>query len=114
MRIIEMLAIIVNIISIVVLLVGVFHSFQQPKSKEIYGYFITGSLLFYIITLGLVVIGGFITKHNLYSIILFLCVISPFIVGKLVKHQTLKKYTVIQIACFTVSLVTMFQKYLNM
>ena len=110
MRIIEMLAITVNIISIIVLLVGVFHSFQQPKSKEIYGYFITGSLLLYMITLGFVVIGGFITKQNLYSIILFLCVISPFIIGKLVKHQTLKKYTIIQIMCFFVSLAVMLQK----
>jgi hypothetical protein len=44
----------------------------------------------------------------LYCLILFLCVISPFVIGKLVRYETLKKYTIIQIAFYIVSLITLF------
>ena len=106
MHIITTLAIIVNIISIIVLSIGLFYNFEQPKIKAVYGYIIAGSMITYIAALFLVLIHGFIIKHYSYSIILFLCMISPFVIGKFVKYETLKKYTIIQIMCFIVSLAT--------
>lgn len=107
MHIITILAIIINILSIIVLLVGLLSRFEQPKGKALYGYCIAGSLLMYILSLSLVIIFEFVTKHILHSFILLLCIISIFVIGKIVKYETLKKYTIIQIMCFVVSLVTM-------
>ena len=98
-------AIIVNILSIIMLLIGLFYNFTQPKNKAIYGYLIAGCMILYIITLSVALICGFFGKHYLYSFILFLCIISHFIIGKLVKYETLKKYTTIQIMCYVVSLI---------
>ena len=111
MYIVLISAIIVNILSIVMLLIGLFYNFKQPKNKAIYGYLIAGCMLYYIITLSLALIYGFFGKHYLYSFVLFLCVISPFIIGKLVKYETLKKYTIVQIMCYVVSLATLLLKF---
>ena len=100
-------AVIVNILSIIMLLIGLLYTFKSPKSKAVYGYLIAGCMILYIITLSLALIYGFFEKHYLYSFILFLCIISHFILGKLVKYETLKKYTVVQILCFTASLATL-------
>ena len=90
------------------LLIGLFYNFKRPKNKAIYGYLIAGCVLLYIITLSLALIYGFFETHYLYSFVLFLCIISHFIIGKLVKYETLKKYTVVQIMFYVVSLVTLF------
>ena len=105
MHIVTVLGIVSNILAILVLLVGLFYNFEQPKIKAIYGYSIAGCVLPYLILLTLIGIYGLVVNHNLYSLILFLCVISPFIIGKLVKYETLKKYTSVQILCFVVSLI---------
>ena len=107
MYIVLISAIIVNILSIIMLLTGLFYNFKQPKNKAVYGYLIAGCMLLYIVTLSLASIYGFFGKHYLYSFILFLCIISHFIIGKLVKYETLKKYTTVQIMCYIVSLVTL-------
>lgn len=101
-------AIIVNILSIIILLTGLLYNFKQPKNKAMHGYLVAGSMLLYIIMLSLVLIYGLLGKHYLYSFVLFLCIISPFIIGKLVKYETLKKYTTAQIMCYVVSLITLF------
>ena len=111
MRIIEILAIIVNILSVIILLIGLFYNFKQPKNKAIYGYLIAGCMFLYIITLSLALIYGFLGKYYLYSVILFLCIISHFIIGKLVKYETLKKYTAVQIMCYIVSLITLLSNF---
>ena len=100
-------AIIANILSIIMFLIGLFYNFKQPKSKAVYGYLIVGCILLYIITLGTASIYGFFGKHYLYSSILFLCIISHFIIGKLVKYETLKKYTATQIMFYVVSFITL-------
>ena len=105
MYIVLVSAIIVNILSIIMLLIGLFYNFKQPKIKAVYGYLIAGCIIIYIITLSLILIYGFLGKHYLYSFVLFLCIISHFIIGKLVKYETLKKYTTIQIMCYVVSLI---------
>ena len=112
MRIIEILAIIVNILSVIVLLIGLFYNFKQPKNKATYGYWVTGCMLLYIVTLSLALLKGFGEKHYLYGFILFLCLISHFIIGKLVKYETLKKYTTVQIMCYAVSLFTLFLNFI--
>ena len=89
------------------LLIGLFYNFKQPKNKAVFGYLITGCMLLYIITLSIAIIYGFIGKHYLYSLILFLCIISHFIIGKLVKYETLKKYTIAQIMFYVVSLAAL-------
>ena len=111
MHIVLTLAVIVNILSIIMLLIGLLYSFKQPKNKAIYGYLIAGCIAAYIIMLSLISIYGFLEKHYLYSIILFLCVISHFIIGKLVKYETLKKYTTAQIICYFMSLITLLSNF---
>ena len=108
MYIVLVSAIIVNILSIIMLIFGLFYNFKQPKNKAMYGYLIAGCMILYIITLSLALIYGFFGQHYLYSFVLFLCIISHFIIGKLVKYETLKKYTTIQIMFYIVSLVTLF------
>ncbi len=98
-------AIIVNILATIVLSMGLLYNFEQPKIKAVYGYCVAGSMISYIAILTIAAIYGLIIKQNLYNIILLLCAISPFIIGKLVKYETLRKYTIIQIICFTASLV---------
>ena len=107
MYIILVSAIVVNILSVIMLLIGISYDFKQPKNKAIYGYLIAGCMLLYIAALGLALIYGFLQKHYLYSFVLFLCIISHFIIGKLVKYETLKKYTTVQIMCYVVSLITL-------
>jgi len=101
-------AIIVNILSIIMLPIGLFYNFKQPKNKAAYGYLITACMILYIITLSIALIYGFLEKHYLYSFVLFLCIISHFIIGKLVKYETLKKYTIVQILFYVISLITLF------
>ena len=107
MYIVLISAIVVNILSIIMLLIGLFYNFKQPKNKAVYGYSIAGCIFLYMITLSLALIYGLFGKHYLYSLVLLLCIISHFVIGKLVKHQTLKKYTIIQIICYIISLITL-------
>ena len=106
MYIVLVSAVIVNILSIIMLLIGLFYNFKQPKNKAVYGYSIAGCIFLYMITLSLALIYGLFGKHYLYSLVLFLCVISHFIIGKLVKYETLKIYTTVQIMFYIVSLIT--------
>ena len=112
MYIVLISAIIVNILSVIMLLIGLLYNFKQPKNKALYGYLLAGSMLLYIITISLALIYGFFKKHYLYSIVLFLCIISHFVIGQLVKHETLKKYTIVQIMCYIVSLFTLFTNFI--
>ena len=97
--------IIINILSIIVLLIGLFHKFEHPKHKAMFGYTVVGSMLIYILLLSIIAIYELFAKHNLYSLILFLCVIAPFVIGKLVNYNSLRKYTIIQIWCYLTSLI---------
>lgn len=110
MHIIFFLTIIANVLSILILLIGLLYNFKQPKNKAIFGYSVVGSMLAYIVFLGLVVISWGISNLDLYCIVLVLCIISPFVLGKLVRYETLKKYTVLQIMFFTISLVILLLK----
>ena len=112
MHIVFTTAVIVNALTITMFLIGFFYNFkQQPRHKAIYGYLIAGCVILYILMLSLILIYGFLKKHYLYSIILFLCIISHFIIGKLVKFETLKKYTIIQIMFYILSLTTVLSNF---
>lgn len=113
MRIVLSSAIIVNLIAIILLLVGVFCNFKNPKNKAIFGYFVAGSIIMYIITLSIALLCELMIMPNYYCIGIFLCLISPFIIGKLVKYKTLKKYTFIQIICFSISLTALLINYIT-
>lgn len=105
MNIITLITIILNIVAVLVLCAGLFHKFENPKNKAVYGYVIAGGMIPYMLALSIYVMTDVIISRNFWSILLILCVISPFIIGKLVKYETLKKYTIIQIFCFCISLV---------
>ena len=112
MYIVLISALIVNILSVIMLLVGLFYNFKQPKNKAKYGYLIAGCLILYMVTLGVTLIYGLFENYYLYSFVLFLCIGSHFVIGKLVKYETLKKYTIVQIMFYCVSLVTLLLIYL--
>lgn len=106
-----LVALILNIIAIAVLSFGLFHQFENPKNKATYGYFLAAGMIPYLIVTALVMLVQIFLKHNLIFILLLICLASPFVIGKLVKYQTLKKYTVIQILCFCISLVLFLTSY---
>ena len=110
MTLIGILTLIFNIIAIAILAFGLFHTFEHPKNKAIYGYTIAGSCIPYLILLTIFVILEILQGNYKFSCLLF-CVISPFIIGKLVKYETLKFYTAIQILCFVISAVVLIIKY---
>ena len=108
MNVITTVTLIFNILAILVLCAGLFFKIENPKSKAIYGYIIAGGMIPYMFALSIFIIADMIINRNFWSILLFLCVISPFIIGKLVRYETLKKYTFIQILCFCASLAVLF------
>ena len=97
-------AIFINLLSVAVFLLGLFLNFQNPKNKALFGYLMIGNMILYLFILSVIIIYELLFNHSLLSYILIFCVISPFIIGKLVKFETLKKYTLIQILSFIVSL----------
>ena len=106
-----LIAIIINILSIAVLFYGLFNQFENPKQKAIYGYVLAAGMIPYLLITGLVMLVQVFIKQNLLFFLLLICIASPFVIGKLVKYKTLKKYTVIQILCFCVSLVLFWINY---
>lgn len=86
------------------LTIGLFYNFKNPKHKAVFGYYVVGSLIMYILMISAVLVYKLAVKPDLYCLLLFLCVISPFVIGKLVKYETLKPYTAAQIMCFAASL----------
>jgi len=105
------ITIIFNLLTILILIFGLFHNFENPKNKAIYGYVIAGGMIPYLILLTLYIILEILYKQDYLYVGLILCVLSPFIIGKLVNYETLKKYTVVQILCFAVSLMVLVLKY---
>jgi hypothetical protein len=111
MYLVTTISIIVNIVSIIVLLIGLVHTFEQPKRKAVYGYFIAGTMLTYLFILTFLAVYELLVNRYLVFLVFVLCIMSPFIIGKLVKYETLKKYTIVQIMFFVLSLVTLLIKF---
>ena len=105
MNIVNGITLTVNIILIVIFLIALFYNFKMPKNKAMFGYVIVSGLILYLILLGFYIILQLLVRHNLSSLYLIICLISPFIVGYFVKYNTLRKYTFIQILFFMSSLI---------
>lgn len=104
MNILTIFTFISNIFAILVLLFGLFYQFNNPKSKAAYGYWLFGSMVIYMLFLSLYIVYSAAFKHDFYSLMYVLCLVSPFIIGHFVKYETLKRYTILQILFFSVSL----------
>jgi len=108
MKFLTELTIVINIITICIMAVALFYKFENPKHKAAYGYVIAGGFVSYIIALSLYILLSVILNHNFAVLFLILCVASPFVIGKLVKYETLKIYTFIQMLFFFASLLVLF------
>jgi len=105
------ITLIFNLLTILILLFGLFYQFENPKNKAVYGYVMAGGMIPYLILLSLYILLELAYKNSYSSAILILCILSPFVIGKLVTYETLKKYTFIQIICFSISAVFLALKY---
>ena len=110
MILIATITLFLNIVSILVLALGLFHNFENPKNKAISGYSIAASNIPFLMLLTILIILEILNGHYILSF-LFLCVISPFIIGKLVRYETLKKYTLIQVFCFIINAILLLRYY---
>lgn len=106
------ITLLINLITILALSAGLFNKFDNPKVKANYGYLLAGSIITYLLSLTLVIIWDIFFNQNFQTILLLIFVLSPFIIGKLVKYETLKKYTIIQILCFILSFMVLFINFM--
>lgn len=111
MKIFTGLTIIINLITIILLLIGLLYNFKKPQNKASFGYFMVGSFLIYIISLSCFILSKLFLTHDYYASYMIIFLLSPFIIGRLVKYQTLKKYNIIQTLCFTASLIALIIEY---
>ena len=105
MNILIGLTVIFNILAILILLVGLFYKFNNPKNKAVYGYSIAGCVIPYLFLISIISVIEIIAFQNFKFFIFIISVASPFVIGKFAKYESLKKYTFIQILCFTLFLV---------
>lgn len=103
-----------NILAIIILMLGIFFKFENPKNKAVYGFVLVGGMISYMFLLSLYIVLDVLLKQKFISILMFVCVLSPFIIGYFVKYETLKKYTIIQILCFSISLFFFYFRYFNL
>ena len=111
MKIFALITLIFNILTIIVLSIGIIHKFENPKNKAVYGYIIAANMIPYLILLSIFALLEIFTTHIFSTILFLFSIISPFIIGKLVKYETLQFYTVIQILCFLLSAVIIIHNY---
>ncbi len=107
MKILYELTLIFNILVILVFTFGLFYKFKEPKRKAIYGYVMASAMIPYMILLAIITLLGVVFLHSI-NILYLICLVSPFVIGKLVRLETLKKYTVLQILFFCISLIDIF------
>ena len=112
MSILVKITLLINLITIIALLAGLFYKFDNPKVKASYGYLLAGCIISYLLLLTLVIVCDVFFNQNYQSILLLIFILSPFITGKLVKYETLKRYTIIQISCFILSLGILFINFM--
>lgn len=112
MKTLGIMAFLLNLTAIFVLSTGIIYKFKTPKTKAYFGYCLVGSLLLYLISLLVLMTADLIFKQNFKALYLMIFIIAPFIIGKLVKYETLKKYTLVQIFCYCVSLITIILEYI--
>ena len=111
MKIIADITIFFNLILLLVLTIGLCCKFENPKIKANFGYTMVGSIILCLLGLSLIALLDLFRFK--YQTVLFLApvIFSPFIIGKLVVHDTIKKYTFIQILCFLFSFAYLIYEY---
>jgi len=113
MNILIKIALITNIIQIILFLSGtilLFYKHATPKTRADVATANAIVLLMYFACFSVLLIEGFLKGETIYlASIIFL--IAPFIIGKLVRYQTLKKYSIIQFLVFSLSLVYLLKLY---
>ena len=113
MRELALIIFVINLIAIIVLSVGFCYKFKKPKTRAMFGYCLVGSMFLYLISFVLITALEVFYHKNYVKLYFLIFIINPFIIGKLVKYETLKKYTVIQILFYVLSLASLFAEYLN-
>ena len=108
MRIVTYLALIINILTILVFITALFGKFNNPKHQAVFGYVMVGTIITYLIFMGLYLVASLIFAHNLSALWMLLFMAAPFVIGILVKFETLKLFTVLQILTFCASLLFIF------
>jgi hypothetical protein len=106
------ITILFNLFVISVFIPGLFLKFENPNSKAVYGYTMAFGMLLYIITILLFIITNYKNSY-VYAVLIF-CLLSPFIIGKLVSYKTLKIYTIFQIICFFASFIILLMLHQNL
>ncbi len=104
MKLVTFLAEFINIITIIVFLTALFCKFENPKRKAIFGYVVVASIIAYLIFMGLYLISTLVLVHDLRVLWMLLFMVSPFVIGVLVRYETLRLFTMLQILSFAGSL----------
>lgn len=82
-------------------LLSILTFYHSPKLSK-YVPLIAGLLILYCLTAILLV---FFAPNNLYRLILLIFGLSPFIIGRMVSYEKLKKYSFIQTLCVILSVM---------
>ena len=109
MRIVVLLTILMNILALTGLIMGYAYaqkSKQNPKVKAGIGVLMGVSLCVYLLLIFLTVIMGTITSNILYLTLLIYPIII-FLIGGVVKYETLKPYSIAQICVLSASVLNL-------
>lgn len=105
MQILLYITILLNIITILILFSGLLIKFKTPKNKALFGYFMIGVMFMFLI-FSIICFVAEIFIYNFINLnILFLCILSPFVIGHLANQKQITFYTVLQIIFFSFSLL---------
>ena len=106
-------AIVINAITILIFLTAYifeFHYSVNPKLKAICGLYSTVAMLLYLLSL-IITVFYHIYYANAFGMLLLPFIFMPFLIGRVVRYETLKKYTILQILCFIFSFVILLSIY---
>lgn len=110
MKYLLLFALFINIITIL-LFSGLYFISRKddvlPKQKALWSSFSGAGLFLYLVSFGILTFEGIIKQNPLmFSLALFFFI--PFVIGKKASYETLKKYLILQIFVFVLSLLVLF------
>ncbi|MCQ2957658.1 MAG: hypothetical protein MJ180_02020 [Candidatus Gastranaerophilales bacterium] len=104
----------INIIMLAILIIGYIFEFKKdinPKHKASIGVLMAIFMALYITGFGIFGIINLFINKILLAFLMFFFIALPFVIGYLVKYDTLKKYSIWQIICFLSSLAVLIRLY---
>jgi len=107
------LTVIINVIQIILFIIATFALFYKntlPKTKADIATINAVTLLLYCICFLILFIAGFL-KDDLRYLFSVIFILMPFVIGKFVRYQTLKKYSILQLLMFCISLFYLLKLY---